>query len=355
MTCIKIVGLGGGNLKQLPLGVLESLEEADRIILRTADHPVVAELEKRGLSLSSYDSIYTDYEEDFDQIYPAIVEDLIKQAKNGPLVYAVPGHPMVGESTTQLLLQQKEVAVEIVGGHSFIDDLFQAVGIDPIEGLQLVDGMDLAADLLQSSQHLIIMQIAHPLIAGDVKIELMKVYPDEHEIYCIDGAGTDHEELRTCPLYELDHFEGVHNLLSVYVPPLAKEEDMRSFSTTQSLVDAIVDPDRGDPWVLAHDPRSLWPFLKEESLELKEAIDNDDSDAMIEELGDVLMQVFYHAKLAENRYDFSLEDVLETLNKKLWHRHPHIFSDVQVDSIEDVEKLWQDIKEREKEGGHEAG
>lgn len=347
MNSIKIIGLGGGSLNQLPYGVYQTLATADQLYLRTAEHPVVEDLKKMGLSLHAYDYIYEDYEEDFEQVYPAIVADLLERAKEENIIYAVPGHPMVGESTSQLLLDQDQVKIDVVGGHSFIDDLFQAVKVDPIDGFQLLDGMMLSADDIHCRQHLIIMQVFHPLLAGDIKIELMKVYPDDHPVYRVDGAGSELEKIERVPLYELDHFEGVHNLMSLYLPPLTLEEDERSFSTTLALVDAIIDSKQGDPWVLDHDHLSLWPYLKEESLELKEAIEADDSDHMIEELGDVFMQVLYHAKLAENHYEFEMEDVLQVLNRKLRRRHPHIFGDQAIHSIEEAEDLWEDIKKKE--------
>lgn len=90
------------------------------------------------------------------------------------------------------------------------------------------------------------------------------------------------------------------------------------------------------------------PYLKEETAELIQAIENEDTENTIEELGDVLMQVLYHTGFGEREGYFTLEDVLTTLNKKLRRRHPHVFDGVEINTIEELDKLWQKIKAEEK-------
>ena len=136
---IEIVGLGGGDLDQLPLGVYKKLKNANPVFLRTKEHPVIAELEMESFHYISFDSIYEKHDQ-FEDVYQEIVETLLN-AEDESIIYAVPGHPLVAERTVQLLLEvgpKAGVEVVIGGGQSFIDPLFQALKIDPIEGFQLL-------------------------------------------------------------------------------------------------------------------------------------------------------------------------------------------------------------------------
>lgn len=346
MNTIKVAGLGPSNLEQIPLGIYRTILSKGKVFARTEEHPVIKELESEGVTIHSFDSVYETYEEDFEVVYPKIVEELLHLAEKEEVLYVVPGHPMVAEKSVQLLIES-EAAVEIVGGKSFIDDLFQAVSVDPVEGFQLLDAFDLNHDQVNVAQHGVVMQVFSPFIASEVKLTLMEIYPDEHQVAVVDAAGGSNEAVTWVALYELDRFEGINNLRSVYVPPLEQDERTRSFATLQYYIDQITD-ESGDVWVNQQTHQSLLPYLKEETQELIEAFENEDIDNIVEELGDVLMQVLYHTNLAEKTGYFSLEEVLETINKKLRRRHPHVFDGVEANTIEEVDALWQRIKQEEK-------
>src|SRR5690625_3587202 len=94
---IEIVGLGAGDLKQLPLGIYELLMESEKqIFVRTKDHPVVEALKIRGLTVQSFDDLY-EQATSFDKVYDRIVARLVKEVKKQSIIYAVPGHPMLAE------------------------------------------------------------------------------------------------------------------------------------------------------------------------------------------------------------------------------------------------------------------
>lgn len=351
MGNIRVVGLGAGDLEQLPYGIYKMLMEAAFVYIRTADHPVVEDLKAIGIKFESFDEFY-ERETKFEDVYRNIASFLLEKAKGQDIIYAVPGHPLVAEDSVQHLLNNNEgVPVTIVGGKSFIDDFFQAVSVDPIEGFQLLDGLTFHQDQISLGNHLIIMQMFNDFVASDVKLKLMEKYPDDHRVALVDAAGTNVETVSWCPLYEVDRLEGVHNLLSLYVPPLARDEQTRSFETTQAYMDAIVEK---DVWVQSQTHESLLPYLKEECEEVEEAVKNEDSDNLIEELGDVLLQVFYHASFGEREGYFSMEDILDTLNKKLRRRHPHVFDNVKADTVEEIDRMWQAIKAKEKEDSDET-
>ncbi len=346
MGKIKVVGLGSSDMDQLTLGVYKTIKEADQLYVRTQDHPVVKQLQEDQVVMTFFDDFYEQYAE-FDQVYPAIADQLLTLSESKEIVYAVPGHPMVAEKTVQLLLAS-DADVEIVGGKSFIDDMFQAVKADPVSGFQLLDAFDLSTDVIQTGQSIMVMQVFNQLMASEVKLTLMEKYPDEHRICIVDAAGSMEESVEWMPLYELDRFDGVHNLRSVYVPPLERDQRTRSFELLQYYTDEITG-DSGDVWIREQTHDSLLPYLKEETEELIQAFENDDIENIIEELGDVLMQILYQTNLAEKTGEFTFEEVLDNINRKLRRRHPHVFDGVKAETVEEVDALWQAIKKKEKE------
>ncbi|MGA9232995.1 MAG: SAM-dependent methyltransferase, partial [Exiguobacterium oxidotolerans] len=186
---ITVVGLGVGELEQLPFGVYKLLKETTQpVYLRTADHPVVSELATEGMKFTSFDSIYERHDR-FEAVYTDIVETLLDQATQTPIIYAVPGHPLVAESTVQQLLA-RATDIDIVGGQSFLDPMFAAVGVDPIEGFQLLDATAFRVDEAQIRQHVLIGQVYDAFVAGDLKVMLMERYPDEHPVTLVTAAGT---------------------------------------------------------------------------------------------------------------------------------------------------------------------
>ena len=110
----------------------------------------------------------------------------------------------------------------------------------------------------------------------------------------------------------------------------------------------ILRSENGCPWDREQDHRSIRNNFLEEAYEAVEGIDNDDSDILKEELGDVLLQVVFHARISEEANEFNIDDVSDGVCKKLILRHPHIFSDVKADTSEQVLKNWDEIKKGEK-------
>jgi len=344
---ITVVGLGVGELEQLPYGIYKRLTETKQpIYLRTADHPVVSELMAEGMKFTSFDSVYEKHDQ-FEGVYREIVATLLEQAEKEPIIYAVPGHPLVAESTVQQLLAQTE-HLDIIGGQSFLDPMFAAVGVDPIEGFQLLDATAFDIDEAQIRQHLLIGQVYDQLVAGDLKVMLMERYPDEHNVTLVTAAGTSRQHVTTVPLHELDHITTLSNLTTVYVPPVTDQTVLNRDFTTLKHIIARLRGEGGCPWDQEQTHESLKKHLIEESYELLEAIDLQDDNLMIEELGDVLLQVMLHAQIGLDEGYFDVRDVIGSVSDKMIRRHPHVFGDVEVDSAADVVNNWQEIKAQEK-------
>ena len=104
----------------------------------------------------------------------------------------------------------------------------------------------------------------------------------------------------------------------------------------------------GCPWDREQTHKSILSCLLDESYEFFEAVENNDTAGMREELGDLLLQVVLHAQMAVEAGTFTLDDVAREINEKLVRRHPHVFGDTQVSSTKDVLKNWETIKKGEK-------
>lgn len=347
---ITVIGLGAGDLDQLSLGVYKKIKEADQVYVRTKEHPVITELENEGVSFTGFDDVYEAHDK-FENVYREIVERLFDAAKHEEVFYAVPGHPLVAESTVQLLIeleQRGELQLTIAGGQSFLDPMFAALQMDPIDGFQLLDGTNLSRDTIEIRQHLLIAQVYDSFIASEVKLTLMEKLPDDYEVTVVTAAGTKQESLETVPLYELDRVTTLSNLTAVYVPPVTDDKLLyREFSKLREVIAALRGPN-GCPWDKEQTHQSLKKYLIEEAYEVLEAIDEEDGDHLAEELGDVLLQVLLHAQIGEDDGFFQIEDVIEILTEKMIRRHPHVFSTAEAEDAEKAVTQWEEIKKQEK-------
>ncbi|WP_407928646.1 bifunctional methyltransferase/pyrophosphohydrolase YabN [Alkalihalobacterium elongatum] len=351
MKKITVIGLGAGELAQLSLGTYKVLKTADPLFLRTERHPVVEELKSEGLTFKSFDDEYEKHER-FEDVYHSIVDLLFTElSSQSEITYAVPGHPLVAEETVQLLLKEgreRGIHVDIQGGQSFLDPMFNALEIDPINGCQIVDGTQLKREDLQIRQHIIICQVYDAFIASEVKLTLMELLPDDYEVKVATAVGTSMEKIVTCPLYELDHVTELNNLTAVYVPPVEKDEILyKDFQKLRGVIATLRGPE-GCPWDQEQTHQSLKPFLLEEAYEVLEAIDEEDDDHLAEELGDVLLQVMLHAQIGEDDGWFSIDDVIHSITEKMIRRHPHVFSNQKAKDADEVVANWEEIKRKEK-------
>ncbi|MCM1982270.1 nucleoside triphosphate pyrophosphohydrolase [Lyngbya confervoides BDU141951] len=118
----------------------------------------------------------------------------------------------------------------------------------------------------------------------------------------------------------------------------------------QRLVDVVAQlrhPEDGCPWDLEQTPESLTPYILEEAYETIDAIQSGDAAAIADELGDLLLQVVLQAQIASEAQQFTLKEVAQGIAEKLVRRHPHVFGDLQVNSIEQVKANWESIKAAE--------
>ena len=129
-------------------------------------------------------------------------------------------------------------------------------------------------------------------------------------------------------------------------------ETINSFKNLISNIKALKDKTWGCPWQKIQSHISLIPFLHEESNEFIDAIYEKNADNICEELGDLLLQVMLHAEIGYEEKEFTLNDVIKNLNKKIINRHPYIFNKKEKVSLKKSQQIWVNIKNLEKEAPH---
>ena len=130
-------------------------------------------------------------------------------------------------------------------------------------------------------------------------------------------------------------------------------QELGTFKTLVDIVAKLRAPG-GCPWDREQTHDSLKRNLLEESYEVMEAIDQGNPDILSEELGDLMVQVVFHADIAREAGDFQLEDVLRSINSKLIRRHPHVFGNEKAENAREVEKNWEQIKAEERQAKGES-
>jgi ATP diphosphatase len=129
----------------------------------------------------------------------------------------------------------------------------------------------------------------------------------------------------------------------------------RDIARLIEIMAALRTPKSGCPWDLEQNFRTIAPYTLEEAYEVADAIARDDLVGLKDELGDLLLQVVFHTRMAQEQGAFDFADVVETITSKLIRRHPHVFADADGKTAEDIEGLWERIKTAEKaEHGEEA-
>lgn len=230
---ITIIGLGPGSVDDLSLKAWRILEQAETVYLRTERHPCVSELPQKPTYIN-FDHLYENIDK-FEDVYATIVQTLLEAAQSGDVIYAVPGDPLVGESTTTRILsaaKEQGIAVHIINGISFIEPMLALLEIDALDGLQILDGLEIAAmhhPPINPEYPVLLAQVYNQQVASDVKLVLMNQYPDEFKVTLIHGAGNDVQQVETMPLYEIDRSQSINHLTSLFIPAKGQYTSFEAF------------------------------------------------------------------------------------------------------------------------------
>jgi tetrapyrrole methylase family protein/MazG family protein len=358
---ITIIGLGPGIPALRTVAAQRAIDTANRIILRTRIHPGLDDL-AADARVTDCDDLYQSAA-DFDVLYPAIARRVLGAAQSdGAVVFAVPGHPRIGERSVPLVeagARELGIPIEVQDAVSFLDVATGILRIDPVaQGLQIADAEELAEIIgadpfaggrlgVYPTRPLLVAQVYNRDLASAVKIALSRVYPDDYGVTLIRAAGIPSEQsANELPLHALDRQE-VDHLTSLWVPSMSPMEAVRSPESLTRLVARLRAPG-GCPWDREQTPGSLRNSVLEEAYEVADAIDADDHAGLAEELGDLLLLITMQAQIADEHGAFRIEDVFEGVNRKLIRRHPHVFGSVSATTPDAVVATWEGVKATER-------
>lgn len=346
MGIIYLLGLGPGGPGSLTLETYKILQKADRVYVRTARHPGARWLGNRGINYMSFDRYYKS-SVSFEETYRRIARHVVGAARLcGKVAYAVPGSPFVGEKSVALILKlarQAGLQCRVIPAVSFIEAVAAELQLDRAERLVVADAMEPDKLTDYPDKHLLVMQAYNKITASVAKLALMKVYPHSHPVTAIKAAGTGRVKKVTVPLARMDHLGFIDHLTTFYIPPFTKHSIFDLLGVMQKLRSS-----EGCPWDREQDHRSLKPYLLEEAYEVIGAIDGGDKEELCTELGDLLLQIVFHAQIAAEEGYFSFADVAAAITEKLIRRHPHVFGKPEKKTAKEVLRSWQQIKQDEK-------
>lgn len=343
---ITIVGLGPAGSQYVTQETLDAIAAHDHRYVRTMRHPSAAVVGKA----TSFDEIY-ESADTFADVYAEITERLVAAAtEHGDILYAVPGSPLVLERTVRHLRGDSRVTCTTLPAMSFLDIAFARLGIDPVEaGVRLVDGHDFATAAAGDHGPLFVAHTHANWVLSDIKLAVEGATGDE-PVVILQRVGTPDELITNTTWAELDRTVEADHLTCIYIPHLGTPVGaslVRFHQLARTLREQC-------PWDQEQTHQSLIKYLLEETYEVVDALqaldaDQPDSDSeLIEELGDLLYQIEFHATIAEQQGRFTMVDIVDGIHDKLVRRHPHVFGSVTAEDADTVVANWDSIKHAEK-------
>ena len=327
---ITVVALGCAK-GQLTIAGAEAIDKADKVFVKTALTDTYEYFKCKGVDCVTLDFIY-EKSQNFDELDSEIANYLLSQ--EGDIVYCVNGSGY--EDRSVALLEQKcdinvlpSASFGIAGGKTGVAKVL-------ISAYELVGMKGFNYDTRMS---LCVSDIDNAFIEGKVIFILQNILGDEETAY-FNG--------KQISIYELDRQSVYNYATTLYISPKNLVDKSRFNFEDLYQIMRILRGENGCQWDKAQTHGSIRQNAVEEAYELVEAINNDDIDNIIEESGDLLLQSIFHCVIAEDCGEFSLEDCLSGICRKLIDRHTHIFGDVVANTAEEALKAWDNAKAKEK-------
>lgn len=338
---IIVVTLGPGARQHLTLGAVEALRSAKTIVLRTVHHGAAEWLTEQNLPFTTLDVLY-EQSEDFDSLTASATDHLLALARKGKVCFGVadPG----SDEVVRRLRSLEEAKLRVVPGVMLASPFLAAQ--DTPQPLLVCDAMRL--NVYDAQRPLCLTEINSRALAGDCKLKLLEHYDADAPLYFFPpGEGgtrrcvhTTLEELDRQPRYN-------HTAGALLLPGTPFQKTRYDVQDLVLLMRRLRAPD-GCPWDREQTHQSLSRYLVEEANEAAHAIYQQDWAAVADELGDVLLQVIFHATVGEQTGTMTLGDITTAICTKLINRHRHIFGGDRAQTAQDVSANWDKIKEEER-------
>lgn len=335
---ITLVGLGveKGDLTERGK---EAILSGAPVIVRTGEAASAESVRALGVAYKTLDELYA-RSRNFDTLHKKLAKAVLDEEKTaGDVVYCVDGNVTEDRSAEIILRRRKKSTV--IGGVSKAQRALEKAHL-PTGACTGVSAYDLAA-LEKSAFPLVVYDLDHPFLAGDVKLTLADRVGEEAEVLFICG-----DKAKKIKLFELDRQKKYDYTTAVVVRDIPLLEKTRfDLDDLKDIIERLRQPD-GCPWDKAQTPQSIRMNVVEEAYELVDAVDSGDPDKIREETGDVLLQAAFHAVMQEELGNFNLTDALSELCAKLIFRHTHIFGKDKATDEASALSVWEKNKAIEK-------
>lgn len=361
MNKITVVGLGYSDINGMSVEGYRTLFENKnnaKIICQTISHKVVKEMSDRDIEFETLDRFYENAES-FDEIYEGACEYIISCANSSDVIFCVSGSPALGDVITNKLTAQSQNEVKIISCPGIAEHISSTSSLVMESGYCAIPAHALQKNMINTHSTLCITEVDNKFLASEIKLMLLDFYPDDYKIYYFYGhPESKYEEI--C-LFDMDRQKTYDFSVNFVVLPLdnfAKKlyditalcEIMRILrgQPTESEIIGLNYDDRGCSWDREQTHKSIRVNMIEEAYEVVQAINSNDIENLIEELGDMLLQVVFHSQIAQETGEFTFSDVINGVVSKLIRRHPHVFGDVVANDSEQALASWDEVKKQEK-------
>ncbi len=342
MNSLVIIGLG---LKEgdLTLNGLNEINNSQKLVVRTnktLSYNTIKDMKKEIVSL---DYVY-EKSRNFNTLNSNLCKEIINMLKTQSVTYLVDGSA-VEDSSVQMLLKKVKNA-KVIAGVSAKESALERLKISKTN-CHTISAYDILSKE-EFSLPLVAYAIDSKKIASEIKLILSNLIGDEVDIYL-----TSNKITKKIKLFELDRQTEYDYSTSIFIDGEVLTKKQRfTFNDLLKILE-ILRSENGCPWDRVQTPKSIEKNLIEETYELLDAIELDDDEKIIEESGDVLLQVAFYILFGEESLRYNREDVLTNICSKLITRHTHVFGNDSATSGEEALKTWNNNKAKEK--GYQNG
>ena len=319
--------------------VLEAARQASHVILQTK---IGHTLGNAGVASESLDALY-EAAEDFDELVSLACEKLLFDNTLFIVLGDICRNTIAAAVVKHVNENGGSVSV-IENGHPALCAAFAAGVVDGTRGVMSFSAASFT-QVCDTNAVVVIDEIDTRFRASELKLKLSRVYDDEHQVFLVDIRSLDGKIIPLCML-DAEPTYGYYTSVVLLSCPM-EQKGRYTFTDLVAVMERLRSR-TGCPWDREQTHESLKRYLVEESYEVLEAIDDKDMDALYDELGDVLLQVVFHARIAQQQGEFDISDVTTAICSKMISRHTHIFGSAVAKSPDDVINNWEIIKKGEK-------
>ena len=338
---IVVVGLGVKKGDLTEAGKTAILEGAKKgvVLCRTAKTKSYENLLSLGVEHKCLDYVY-EKSRNFNTLTDNLVKEVLSAGED--VVYCVDG-AAAEDNSVKKLRKKTRGKMQIIGGVSKVSAIIEGAGLDgcAYTALSAYELLDRAKEGL--TLPLIVYDVDDKGFAGDCKLILSDLFGDEAMVTFVSGDKT-----KKIPLYEMDWQESYDYTTAIVIDKVDLLDKKRfSAYDLKEIIERLRRPD-GCPWDRVQTPASIKMNVIEEAYELVDAIDLDDDEKILEEVGDLLMQVVFHVIMKEEQSAFSWTDMTSAVCDKLIFRHTHVFGKDKASDAAGVLNVWESNKMKEK-------